>query len=430
MVAEQRGRRYEGASWRSIAGAAVVCFTMLLFANTAGAHDFWLVPDAFEIANGAMLGVHGQTGTTFPLSISALSADRIAEGRIIGAGGSEKLGDFSQAGASLIIRHRPTSSGQRIVAIALVSRTSRQSADAFRRYLTLEGAAELAADYAQRGLLPRDSVLVRSEKFAKTIVEVGHGGPRAFSIPAGHALEILPLEDPLSLQQTAGARFRVTYRGNSLPRIHLHGGPAAGVPDSQATDMSLTTDDSGVVTVPLSKRGLWNLRVAYASPSAPGSGADWDVDFATFVFSIGTTGSHPAIATATDSMTIAETVMRFHEALSTGDSAAAMALLAGDAILMEAGGIESREGYAAEHLREDIAFGKAIVPRRDPLGVVVAGDVAWVSSTYITEGQFNGRPINSAGAELVVLSRAVLHDGQPAEWRIRAIHWSSRRRTQ
>jgi ketosteroid isomerase-like protein len=52
--------------------------------------------------------------------------------------------------------------------------------------------------------------------------------------------------------------------------------------------------------------------------------------------------------------------------------------------------------------------------------VTVSGDVAWVVSTSRTTGTYRERQINSAGAELMVLSRT------PEGWRIRAIHWSSR----
>jgi hypothetical protein len=51
------------------------------------------------------------------------------------------------------------------------------------------------------------------------------------------------------------------------------------------------------------------------------------------------------------------------------------------------------------------------------------GNMAWVASTSETTGSFNGRAVNSEGAELMVLTKG------PSGWRIVAIHWSSRRRT-
>lgn len=126
--------------------------------------------------------------------------------------------------------------------------------------------------------------------------------------------------------------------------------------------------------------------------------------------------------TAADSSAAALAVHAYHQALGAGDSAAALALLADDAVILEAGGVESRAEYRANHLPADIAFARAVPALRSPLAVSVQGDVAWVSSTSTSDGTYEGREIRSQGAELMVLTR------HGASWRIRAIHWSSRRR--
>jgi len=133
----------------------------------------------------------------------------------------------------------------------------------------------------------------------------------------------------------------------------------------------------------------------------------------------------PARVTAqqiSDSTDVAATVAAFHQALARGDSAAALALLAPDAVILEAGGIETRQDYRSHHLPADIAFARAAPGVAGPVRVVVLQDVAWATSTSSAVGTFEGRQIDSQGAELVVLSRV------PEGWRIRAIHWSSRTR--
>ena len=78
---------------------------------------------------------------------------------------------------------------------------------------------------------------------------------------------------------------------------------------------------------------------------------------------------------------------------------AALSFLAADVQILESGGLESRARYR---------------------GGQPPDDVAWVVGTSRTQGTYRDRQINSAGADLMVLSRTV--DGL----RIRAIHWSSR----
>ena len=124
-----------------------------------------------------------------------------------------------------------------------------------------------------------------------------------------------------------------------------------------------------------------------------------------------------------DSAAAVSVLHRFHAALEKGDSATALSLLAPDVTILESGGIEMLAEYRSHHLAADIEFAKAIPSKRTVVSVKVAGDAAWVSSTSITEGQTGGRAVNSAGAELVVLRKV------EADWKISAIHWSSRRRS-
>ena len=130
----------------------------------------------------------------------------------------------------------------------------------------------------------------------------------------------------------------------------------------------------------------------------------------------------PGSTLQADSAAVAATVERYHQALSSADSAGALALLTADAVILESGGVETRAEYRSHHLQSDIEFARAIRGTRGPVRVRVQGDVAWASSTSTTQGEFRGRQINSAGAELMVLTRT------PQGWRIAAIHWSSRNR--
>ncbi len=132
--------------------------------------------------------------------------------------------------------------------------------------------------------------------------------------------------------------------------------------------------------------------------------------------------SAPASAQTSDSAAIALVVERFHAALASGDSSAALALMSLDVVVLESGGAETLHQYRNGHLAGDITFAKAVPRRRTSIAVTVSGDVAWASSTGTVEGEFRGRSVNSSSAELMVLSRS------GGTWVIRAIHWSSRAR--
>lgn len=417
---------------------------LLAGAASLSAHDFWLVPNAFVVAPGGDVVVRGQTSSRFPTSEAAVPPDRVADARVVEASGSTPVRDLSAAGKSLRLAFRPSTPGQKLVALTTRSRTVRESAESFRRYLELEGVPELVGRYQREGKLPRDSVTRRYTKYAKTLVEVGTGGPRVFDRPVGHPVEFVPLGDPAALRAGDTLAVRLLYRSRPLAGVRVH---ASGVPmepgmdDAQAAararEVSVTTDAQGMVRVPVESAGLWNVRTLHIVPADAGPGADWDAHWATLVFGVGPAAtSHAnggAGASATsgttvrtdaqgDSAAVARAVEQYHRALAAGDTAAVLRLLASDAVILESGGVETRAEYVSHHLPGDIAFARAIRGERGQVRVRVSDGTAWATSTSTTVGEYRGRAINAQGAELMVLTREA--DG----WRIRAIHWSSRNR--
>lgn len=115
-------------------------------------------------------------------------------------------------------------------------------------------------------------------------------------------------------------------------------------------------------------------------------------------------------------------VAAYHEALAAGDSVSALALLAEDVVILESGGIETKEHYRSGHLAGDMRFAQAVPRERGAISVEILSDVAWAWSTSTTVGRMGDREINAQAAELMVLA---YEDGA---WRIKAIHWSSRAR--
>jgi ketosteroid isomerase-like protein len=123
-----------------------------------------------------------------------------------------------------------------------------------------------------------------------------------------------------------------------------------------------------------------------------------------------------------DSSEVAKVVEAYHAAEVAGDSLAMLALLDEDVLILESGGIETKAEFRSHHIAADIAYLRAVQIERSPIRVRTRGEAAWATSTSIAQGNVNGRIVNSAGAELMVLART------PAGWKITAIHWSSRAR--
>ncbi|MBW3570946.1 MAG: DUF4198 domain-containing protein [Gemmatimonadetes bacterium] len=428
---------------RLLRGVAAGITVLLATAATLSAHDFWLIPNAFTIAPGSVLEVRGQTSSRFPTSEVAVTPDRVADARIVDASGTTPLSDLSVSDQSLLIRQPVRTPGQKIVAVTTRPRSVRESAEGFRNYLVVEGAPEALERYQREGKLPVDSITRRYAKYAKTMVEVGRNGPRAYQQVVGHPLEFVPLSDPAALRAGDTLSVRLLFRGQPLAGIKVH---ASGVPAGpgvapaaaaeRAQEVTVDTDACGVARIPVGREGLWNVRTLHIEPAPAGSGADWDTHWVSFVFSAGAStrdgsasaaGPGPVPGTPvpgarSDSAEIADVVDRFHAGLVAADTAAVLRLLAPEVVVQESGGVETLSEYRSHHLPGDMAFARAVERDRSPIRVQVKGDVGWATSTSTTLGEYRGRTINSQGAELMVLRR------DPEGWRIVAIHWSSRAR--
>lgn len=120
--------------------------------------------------------------------------------------------------------------------------------------------------------------------------------------------------------------------------------------------------------------------------------------------------------------TAAATVDAFHAALRRGDTKAAAALVAEDALIFESGGVErSKAEYAAHHLPADADFSRSMTSAVSRRSGDSDGRTAWVATEGRTTGTYNGKPVDLLTTETMILRRS----GE--SWMIAHIHWSSAR---
>lgn len=116
----------------------------------------------------------------------------------------------------------------------------------------------------------------------------------------------------------------------------------------------------------------------------------------------------------------AATVDAFHEALRTGKTAAALALLADNALIYEEGRVElGKAEYARAHLAADSEFSRAVPSTRVHRTGGANGAIAWIATEARVKGSFRGSVVDRMMTETVLLRRA------GSAWRIVHIHWSS-----
>jgi ketosteroid isomerase-like protein len=127
---------------------------------------------------------------------------------------------------------------------------------------------------------------------------------------------------------------------------------------------------------------------------------------------------YPALAQEQSPLDVVEA---FHSALVAGDSLDALSHLHPKVVIYEGGHAEDLAQYRAAHLAADMEFARSVESRPLVATVWVSNDVALVARETRSRGTFHDRSIDAIGTETMVLERTA------RTWRIRHIHWSSRR---
>ncbi len=410
------------------------------------AHDFWLVPNALMFTAVGGIEVLGQSGSRFPTSGGLTQPAAVADARIVGRSSDEKITDLSVSGKSLMLKHKPSAAGQYVVAVSLAARNARTTPERLQRYIALEGAPELAAQYEKDGKYPKsDSVTQTSAKFAKTIIEVGDKGPRAFDNALGHALELIPLDDPSAAKVGGTVRVKLLFRGMPLAGVHLRAGwgspdaihaePPAGPPAKP--DQVVQTGPDGIAAVAIAEAGLWNVRTLYAA-AMQGMPEHWQVYFATMVFNAGgaNAGAATAQSAARPERTPPDTVLRGEQIVVAGavralfaaaerkDVAALDTLYAGDSLtVVEGAGINRGwVDYRDNHLGPELKQFANFRYRPYEIQVRVAGPLAWAIFQYAIAADAGERKVDAVGRGTAILER------RGTKWVVRHTQTTSRAR--
>ena len=275
------------------ARVALVCALVMVLATAsiASAHDFWIIPDIFSAPADAVLHFSGRAGTRFPAG-SPVQPSRIADARLIGANSQTKITEMSVEGTSLRLHQKPPAPGEYIVAVTLSSNPTRSTAAGMLRFLKAEGgAAEAARLERENATQGTDSVVYRATSYAEALVDVGRGGPRAYAASTGLPLEFVPMNDPASMHEGDTIHVKVVAFGTPVAGIGVFAGAAADSAvaasgGSGSSSLSLAADSSGIVHLPVTKAGAWNLRAAHVSKRMSGGATEWTISRTTYVFGV------------------------------------------------------------------------------------------------------------------------------------------------
>ncbi|BBO75323.1 ABC transporter [Desulfosarcina widdelii] len=221
--------------------------TLIFFATPVLAHDLWITIDNYQADQNKAV-----TGTVFsshyfPAPASdATPPERMDRFFFISPEGQQT--NAVNSGKGIYRSNAPLKKTGTYVAVALPLNTF------FTK--TPEGY--------QRGKSRKDVknpiVCSYSQKFAKAVFSVGKPGGDAYSKPMGHAMEIIPLKDPSSIETGDVLPVKVLMEGKPL-RTFVYGTYAGFAENRDTFAYTTRANKEGIAEIKMIHDGVWVLIV-------------------------------------------------------------------------------------------------------------------------------------------------------------------------
>lgn len=248
----------------------------LLVAGAAWGHDLYLMPDSFVVKTGARVSVSMHNGDEFPGSDGPPALARLRDSAVVGAKGQAPMENVRAEEKRGRAEYTAPAGG-----FVLMTRTVPHfidlSPESFHKYLEHEGlgwVVEWRKKNGEAGARGRELY----SKHAKAIAHAGAGASVATK-PVGHAVEIVPLQDPASIRPGGTLPFQVLFQGKPA-------GVMAVAASSVSGSTQLKTDAHGRGSVTLSREGPWKLHAIKMVRLEQREKADWESFWASLTFEV------------------------------------------------------------------------------------------------------------------------------------------------
>ncbi|MGB8621830.1 MAG: DUF4198 domain-containing protein [Paracoccaceae bacterium] len=226
--------------------APVLILASALFSATlAHAHEFWLSPQRYQLAEGEPIRADIRVGQMFTGAAYSYLPDRIARFDLVMGDDLTKV--ESRMGDRPAMAMAPPAAGLAVLVHETTDSTlTYDDWDTFLRFFQHKAFGDVEARHLARGL-PKTGFSETYRRYAKSLVAVGDGAGRDRA--TGLEVEIVALANPYTDALPDGLPVQVLYQG--APRAERQLEVYERAPDGTVSDLRLTTDAQGRVMVPV-----------------------------------------------------------------------------------------------------------------------------------------------------------------------------------
>jgi hypothetical protein len=254
-----------------------------LSAGACGAHEFWMLPDAFALPAGASTRLTLAVGQDFAGEPVAFSRQLVADLRHLARDGDADLRLLTAGnGGALALRLRLAREGTHVIALDTRPSAIELQADKFNDYLRLEGLGAVLQARERAGAigLPGREHYRRN---VKTIVQSGGLADATFARRTGQRLELVPLANPAGVRPGEALSLQLWFDDQPLEDalVKLWNGSGADL-----LAPSARTDAAGKVSFILRRSGTWMASVVHMIPARDAADHDWDSYWGNLTFAL------------------------------------------------------------------------------------------------------------------------------------------------
>lgn len=262
--------------------AAALCAVLAFLGGTAHAHEFWMLPDRFQVRTGEPLNLSMHVGEYFEGERVGLSRPFITRLWRLSGDATMDLGAQLSTAPAGSVRVNAAARGTLVFAADTATRYVELPAGQFHAYLREEGLDFIIAARQKAGL----SDLPGRERFrrhVKTLVR-GAGPADAGALKTtGQRLEILPTTDPFAAAAGARLGFQILWEGKPLADALVKFWQRR---DSQLLIVRARANEQGRVTLTPPWAGVWMASVVHMVTATDTPEVDWDSHWANLSFEL------------------------------------------------------------------------------------------------------------------------------------------------
>jgi uncharacterized GH25 family protein len=264
---------------------ALTIALLLASALAAAAHDMFVQPWRFFVEANAEVVVRVLNGT-FTKSENSITRDRLADVSVVSPDGRQRVdtGLWSATGDTSRFTLRTGVAGTYVAGVSTRPNVIALEAKDFNQYLREDGIPDALAARERTGEIDRPA-RERYSKHVKALLQVGGARSEHFATELGYPAELVPLENPYTLQVGGVLRVRTLVDGKPAGNQYvLFGGrtPAG----TRIAQRSVRSNAEGVARVPLRARGAWYVKFINMARLEGDTAVDYESKWATLTFQV------------------------------------------------------------------------------------------------------------------------------------------------